>query len=130
MMTVLVIDDHEYMRVLLRSHLEALGCRVVEACDGVGGLQVLERGGIDMLVTDILMPGDIEGIEVIATAREHDPELPIIAISAGGKARAAGYLDTALALGATASLGKPFSRQDLVEVVRGLFPERTFAAGC
>jgi CheY-like chemotaxis protein len=130
MLTVLVIDDHEYMRALLRAHLEGLDCRVMEARDGATGLRALEYGGVDVLVTDILMPGEVEGIEVIATARERDADLPIIAISAGGKARAEGYLDAALALGASACLGKPFDREDLLEVVRSLFPDRSFAADC
>jgi CheY-like chemotaxis protein len=129
MPTALVIDDHEYMRALLRVHFESLDYTVVEACDGVTGLQALQRGGVDLLVTDILMPGEVEGIEVVATAREFDPDLVIIAISAGGKARAEGYLDAALALGASACLGKPFEREDLVRLVRDLVPPSAASTG-
>jgi CheY-like chemotaxis protein len=83
MATVLIIDDHSYMRALLREHLEGLGFEVLAAEDGAAGLEVLENASVDLLVSDILMPGDIEGIEVIATARELRPNIPIIAISVG-----------------------------------------------
>jgi two-component system chemotaxis response regulator CheY len=123
MPTVLVIDDHAYMRALLRSHFEEMGFQVLSAEDGREGLAVMRRESVDLVVSDILMPGTIEGIELIATARELLPNTPIIAISAGGKSGAESYLDTAMALGATTSLGKPFSLDDLIEVVREAMPE-------
>ena len=122
MATALVIDDHAYMRALLRAHLEALGFDVIGAETGTEGLAILGREPIDLLISDILRPGDIEGIELIATARELEPDIPIIAISAGGKAGADGYLDTAVALGATTALCKPFSLDDLIEVLREAMP--------
>ncbi len=122
--TVLVIDDHAYMRALLREHLEGLGFTVITASDGAEGLQVLERENLDLLISDILMPGEIEGIEVIATACELQPDIPIIAISAGGKAAAEGYLDAAVALGASTALGKPFNLDDLIEVLREVMPDQ------
>ena len=67
---------------------------------------------------------------MIATARELRPDTPIIAISAGGKAGAEDYLDTAIALGATTSLGKPFSLEDLIEVLREVMPEQSPAPNC
>lgn len=63
-------------------------------------------------------------------ARELHADLPIIAISAGGKARAEGYLEAALALGANACLGKPFDREDLVELVSGVLSAGAFVASC
>ena len=130
MATVLIIDDHSYMRALLREHLEGLGFEVLAAEDGASGLEVLENSNVDLLVSDILMPGDIEGIELIATARELRPMIPIIAISAGGKAGTEGYLDAALALGATTALGKPFNLYDLVEALHEAMPEYAANLGC
>ena len=130
MATVLIIDDHSYMRALLREHLEGLGFEVLAAEDGAAGLRVLGNSSVDLLISDILMPGDIEGIEVIATARELRPEIPIIAISAGGKAGAEGYLDAAIALGATTSLGKPFNLDDLIEVLREVMPDHSASLSC
>ena len=123
MATVLVVDDHAHMRALLREHLEGLGFEVILAENGSQGLEIMSCTGIDLLVSDILMPGDIEGIEMIATACELLPDIPIIAMSAGGKAGAQGYLDTAIALGATTALGKPFSLDDLIEVLRQVMPD-------
>lgn len=123
MPTVLIIDDHAYMRALLREHLEGVGFEVLAAESGLEGLEIMRRQQVDLVVSDILMPGSIEGIELIATARELLPDTPIIAISAGGRAAAEDYLETAIALGATTSLGKPFTLEELVEALREVMPE-------
>ena len=80
---ILLIDDDELLRDTVLQMLELDGHRVIEAADGDKGLAAFNaHRGIDLVITDILMPG-MDGAKVIVELRKHHPELPIIAISGG-----------------------------------------------
>jgi len=116
MKTALVIDDHVWMRRLTCEFLQERGYEVVEACDCATAIGMLEEVQVDIVITDILMAG-MEGTELIARLRRDRPELPIVAVSAGGGGDRTAYLDTALALGASAAVPKPFEPHELLEPV-------------
>ena len=80
--TMLVIDDEIMVRHLVRRMLEPEVCRVIEAGDGEAGLRLIERERetIDVVLTDLLMPG-IDGYDVIEVLRTHHPELPVACMS-------------------------------------------------
>jgi two-component system, OmpR family, phosphate regulon sensor histidine kinase PhoR len=80
--TTLVIDDEAVVRHLVRRMLEPDVCRVVEASDGETGLRLIEQsgGGIDAVLTDLLMPG-IDGYDVVEVLTSHRPELPVACMS-------------------------------------------------
>ena len=80
--TTLVIDDETVVRHLVRRMLEPEVCRVVEAGDGETGLRLIEheRDAIDVVLTDLLMPG-IDGYDVVEVLRTHHPELPVACMS-------------------------------------------------
>jgi len=118
--TVLIVDDHVWTRRLMKEVLKDRGYEVVEAGDCGDALDLLDTLLIDVIVTDIIMPGDIEGMEFIATVRERNPDVPIIAISAGGSSDRDGYLETAMALGASATVAKPFEPEDLIAPIDAL----------
>ena len=120
MNTALVIEDHVWMRRLTREFLEESGYAVVEACDCATALAMLDELHVDIVITDIIMAGDMEGMEFIATLRAESPELPVIAMSAGGGGDREGYLSTAIALGADAAVAKPFEPHELLEPVARL----------
>lgn len=113
---IMIIDDDEQVREMLRRMLEYAGYQIAEAEDGEAGLAALASAPVDLVITDILMPNR-EGLETIMSLRRDCPDLPIIAISGGGWSGAAGYLNTAGKLGATCTLPKPFSRQQMLEAV-------------
>lgn len=117
MRTVLVIDDHVWMRRLTGEFLEEGGYEVVEACDCATALEMLDEIHVDIVITDIIMAGGMEGMEFIATLRAARPELPIVAISAGGGGDRQSYLETALAVGASAAVAKPFEPDELLDPV-------------
>jgi class 3 adenylate cyclase len=81
--TILVVDDLPTNRELLSRGLTRRGFQVEVAGDGPGALALLERGGIDVVLLDIMMPG-MDGIEVLTRIRERHPlsELPIIMVTA------------------------------------------------
>lgn len=116
MASILVIDDNPEFREILRLHLEANGNRTVLTDNGEQGLMVLERGGIDIVLTDILMP-QRDGVEVLREAKRRWPGLPVIAISGGGWIKATELLGMAERLGADNVLQKPVRRDDLIKAV-------------
>jgi CheY-like chemotaxis protein len=87
--TVLVIDDEPALRALIAEVLTEAGYRVLEAGDGAGGLRLLESGArIDLLVTDVGLPGGMNGRQVADAARQSRPDLRILFIT--------GFVDTAV----------------------------------
>lgn len=116
MARILVIDDEEAVRAALRGALVAAGHQVATAADGDEGLRALRRHPIDLVVTDIVMPGK-EGIETILEIRRLSRTIPIIAMSDGDSRAQAMYLSSAAKLGATRTLTKPFAPARLLEEV-------------
>ena len=82
MARVLVIDDDEEHRTLLRAMLEGAGHQVQEAEDGVEGLRLFGQGRPDLVFTDINMPG-LDGHDVISALRVQHADVPVVAISGG-----------------------------------------------
>lgn len=112
---LLIIDDDTDIRAIIKRHLENAGHTVVDAADGKTGLIEFHKTHIDVVITDIFMPGQ-EGIETIRMLKKLSPALKIIAIS-GSYTREDGYLSAARALGADHTLAKPFRSKQLVDLV-------------
>jgi DNA-binding NtrC family response regulator len=113
---ILVVDDDDPMRFMLSRALTRSGYAVLEAANGTEGRRILAENPVDLMITDIIMPGE-EGIETILHVRKSHPALPIIAISGGGRLRKEGYLDLARSCGAHAALAKPFDLPDLLKTI-------------
>ena len=114
MATILLIDDDEQVRTLGKIDLEFAGYHFVSADSGKRALRLLEHQEVDLILVDIFMP-DMDGLQVIQALRKTQPTTKIIAITAGEGVR--NYLDMAQCLGASDSLQKPFTRQELLNVV-------------
>ena len=117
MARILVIEDDFRVRTVIRKMLEKEKHEVVEAPNGEAGMNLYREKSADLIITDILMP-DKEGIETIIELRRDFPKVKIIAISGGGRIGPGDYLSLAKKVGATTTLLKPFSRQELIETVR------------
>lgn len=113
---VLVADDEEEVRDLLRQILDPDRFRVLEATNGREVLETVKHTPIDLVILDLVMP-EAEGIETLQSLRFNRPELKILVISGafGGS-----FLRCARALGAHAVLKKPFSCESLLDSVRHL----------
>jgi two-component system chemotaxis response regulator CheY len=114
MATILLIDDEESVRMVFQVALERAGYRVLTAESGKQGLRLLEHQEVDLLFVDIFMP-EMDGLELIPLLRKTRPASKIIAISGGSGMK--NFLDTAKYLGADDTLKKPFSLQELLDVV-------------
>ncbi|MBC9179714.1 PAS domain S-box protein [Pseudoroseomonas ludipueritiae] len=80
--TVLVVDDEPTVRMLVTEVLEELGYAALEAADGPAGLRLLQSGArIDLLVTDVGLPGGMNGRQMVDAAREARPDLKVLFIT-------------------------------------------------
>ena len=118
---ILVIDDEEPVRTLLRNYLESEGYSVCMARDGKQALQLFAKYHADLIITDVFMP-EKDGLEVLAALRQNGATLPVIAISGGGRMRMDDVLRIAQSLGATRVLDKPIALDLLLETVQELLP--------
>jgi len=121
MARILVIEDVDEVRWMIRRTLEAQGYEVVEASGGIEGVELFREKPTDLIVTDILMP-DKEGIEIIRELSSEFPDVKIIAISGGGKMGPYDYLELAKKFGASRTLAKPFGVKELIKIVQELLP--------
>ena len=113
---ILVIDDDQAIRGAIRRILERDGHQVSEAENGERGLALFRAEGPELVVTDLIMP-EKEGIETILELRALSPDVKILAMSGSDPV---GRLGDAEALGANASLAKPFSVDGLRAAVADL----------
>jgi len=111
MTKILLVEDEERVRSLLKEVLESAGYEIQEASSGKEALQRYAQSRPDLILTDIVMP-DTEGIEMIIKIRKNDAKVKIIAMSGGD------YLEMAKKLGADGTLTKPFSNQVLLDAVK------------
>jgi CheY-like chemotaxis protein len=109
---ILLVEDDERVRLVLKDVLESEGYEIQEASNGKEGLQSLASSQPDLILTDLVMP-DTEGIEMIIKIRKSDPNVKIVAMSGDED-----YLDLAKKLGADRTLTKPFSNPVLLAAVK------------
>lgn len=111
--TVLIVDDEQPLRQLLRLYLAREGFSVVEAGTGDEALAVLGRGGVDVAIIDVMLPG-ADGFEVVRRLRRQS-SMPVILLTARGEetSRVAG-----LEVGADDYVVKPFSVPEVIARVR------------
>src|ERR1051325_10551650 len=76
--TVLLVEDNEEVADVTASLLEGLGCRTKRARNAQEALDVFTTTGIDLVLSDIVMPGDVNGLDLARTLRERFPRLPIL----------------------------------------------------
>jgi DNA-binding response OmpR family regulator len=110
---VLVVDDEERIREIVRSYLEREGFDVAEACDGDSALETTRDWHPDLVVLDVMMPG-IDGVEVLRRIRTTS-EVPVIMLTARSE-----ELDTlvGLTVGADDYVTKPFRPRELVARIK------------
>jgi PAS domain S-box-containing protein len=110
--TVLVIDDEPTVRMLISDVLSEAGYTVVEAHDGPSGMRILQSiGRVDLLITDVGLPGGMNGRQVADAARVTRPELKVLFVTgfAENAAVGNGHLPPQMAV-----ITKPFQVSDLI----------------
>ena len=111
--TILVVEDEILIRFILADSLRDIGFQVLEAGDGDEGLQILNSGQvIDLIVTDVRMPGEVDGMELTRRSKSLAPGRPVIVCSA--------HLYECEAFPADEFLAKPYSIAALAEAIARL----------
>jgi DNA-binding NtrC family response regulator len=111
--TILVIDDEAAQREALAGHLRKQGYEVLIADNGRSGLDILQQNLVDLILTDLRMP-DMDGMEVLKGARQLNPEVEVVIITAYGTV---GGAVEAIQGGACHYLEKPIDLDELDAVV-------------
>jgi DNA-binding NtrC family response regulator len=113
---VLVVDDDDGMRALLRRTLEADGYHVTERDRGTHVVETLRGAPYDLIILDKEMPG-VTGLDLLPVLHREFPQVPVVLVTAfGGRQVAA----SALRLGAASYLEKPFKLAQLRDAIDGL----------
>jgi DNA-binding NtrC family response regulator len=128
-LSILVADDEEGIRNLLRHWLHSHGHTVVSVESAHEAVRLLRVHAFDLVITDVVMP-DGDGFELIAAFRKAQPQARIVAISGGGKyLQGPDCLKIARGLGAHAAVMKPFNWEQLnVGIDTALLAEDTEAS--
>jgi DNA-binding response OmpR family regulator len=116
---ILIVDDDADLRETLQRFLTLNGFAVHTAADGNLASKILATTGIDLVITDIIMP-DKDGFGLINEVRALHAGIRIIAISGGGLNASGSYLAAAQRLGADAIFNKPLVFDDLLRCINGL----------
>ena len=123
MARIIVIDDQEPIRRIVRRALEQEGHEVLDASEGEMGMRLLERHAADVVITDIFMPGQ-DGILTLRQIRKQFPAVKVIVISGGDSSGLLDLRHDAELLGAVRTLQKPFTAAELVQTVREVLSDR------
>ena len=116
MSRILVVDDDDQMRTVLRLILEREGHTVSDAADGRQALTEFRNESPDLVITDIVMP-EMDGIETIMELRRHHGDVKIIAVSGGGQVNPHDCLNWASKFGVDYTFTKPLDRRELLAAV-------------
>jgi len=116
MANILLVEDEEQLRSMLREVLQSAGHEVREAENGKIALNAFAAQPAELVITDLIMP-EKEGLEIIRELKRGKTDVKIIAISGGGRNNAQDYLELAKRFGADHILAKPFSNREILEVI-------------
>jgi CheY-like chemotaxis protein len=112
---VLLVEDEFLIRLTLSEALADEGFDVIEANDGAEALRLLKDGSVSVMLTDIQLPGGMDGPAIMTQAREILPELPVVFMSGRPDSGA-----TLSKLPRTRFVAKPYRAADIVAAIRSL----------
>jgi len=121
MASILIVDDEEGIREYLADALAEEGTLIVQAADGVEALSHLSRQSFQVMITDLRMPGALDGIDLLRKARAESPEMEVIVLTAHGSVDSA---VEAMKLGAFDYLQKPIGSPAELRLLVGRALER------
>lgn len=116
MKRILIADDEEQIRIMLKQMLEQEGYEVHAVENGEDGMKMVAKNEYDLVITDMIMPVK-DGLKFIMELIRDYPDMNILAISGGGAIKADRYLTMASYLGDIATLEKPFKRDEFMSII-------------
>lgn len=122
MSQILVVEDEKSVRAVITEILSLSGHIVIEAAGGREGIKLYHEHPADLVITDLLMP-EVDGLDLIMELRQSNPQAKIIAMSGGGILDTDSYLEIAEKFGACCGLSKPFTAEELINLVQKVLAE-------
>jgi len=117
--TILIVDDAEFMRVMLREICQDMGLEVVgEAGDGAQAVAIYRELSPDLVLLDITMPG-MDGTDALQEILDHDQDAQVVMITALGQKE---QVLTAIKTGARDFIIKPFDQERVTETLERIVP--------
>lgn len=114
--TLLIVEDEEELREPLAMNFESLGCDVFQASNGVQGFDIVSKHAIDLVISDIRMPGG-NGIEMLKRIKERSHDMPVVMLITGFSDVS---FEETYAMGAEAILSKPFDLDEIEDAIMRL----------
>lgn len=116
-MDILLVEDEQLVRKIISTALQDFGFSVEEADSGDAAWEKIERGcKFELLITDVRMPGDLDGLDLASRVRVARPRSPVIIMSAYCGAR------NPSSFGFDNFLPKPFTQQQLAQLIQSVLP--------
>jgi CheY-like chemotaxis protein len=120
MAKILIVEDDQQLREMLKQLLEREKYEVLDSSDGAEAVKILRKVKVDLIITDIIMP-EMDGVGLIRDLRKDHPNLNIIAVSGGSRhIDPQNPLKIAEKLGVSHTFTKPFKLTELLGAVREL----------
>jgi DNA-binding NtrC family response regulator len=119
---ILLIEDEPTVRAFVRAALERHGYAVTQAANGVGGLRLLQSSSFSGVISDIRMPGEVDGADLHQWIQKNRPELRERMILISGDTANSQTLSL-LTRSSTPSMEKPFRVSQLISLVEQTFGE-------
>ena len=117
MQSILIAEDNQIVQNVLKDLLVSTGYNVHVANDGEEALKIVSNNNIDLMILDIFMPNK-EGLETLRELKSLSKDTKVIAMSGNTTCFPNDYLIAAKAFGAEETLRKPFSNNELLNLVR------------
>ncbi len=119
MKKILMVEDHSDIRKLIRMTLEFEDFEIHEAADGLTGVIKAQALRPDLILMDVMMPGEIDGLQACRRIRADDAlkNTPLVLLTARGQAK---DREVGMEAGASAYLVKPFSPLELIDLIETL----------
>ena len=116
-LNILIVDDDPYSLILLKEYLNSLNAEIYTATNGKKAVEICKNQMIDLILTDILMPG-MNGIDTIKSIRKNNKDVKII-VQTGFASKE--KTDEIISTGADAFILKPYSKNELLYVISEIF---------
>ncbi len=123
MKKILVVDDDDFVRTIICAGLRKAKFNIIEARDGVEGVEKALSETPDLILTDIQMPNK-NGLEMISEIRAAEKKPVVIAMSGGGSENNVSYFEMAESAGVDHILNKPIKMAELLDTIDGLLVRR------
>ena len=124
MAQIIIVDDESSVRDMLEAMIKPLEHELIVMSNADDVISACQTSEPDLVITDIVMPGK-NGIDLIMTLKEKNPDIPIIAISGGGGITGRyDYLEIAKLVGADNIIKKPFTMENIRTAVQNILTSK------